>query len=64
MLEEREMNDAQISGLNWQQSAIAYREIAALKEEIAKRDAEIARLNDRIEAYSIDLAVKEGKVKS
>lgn len=42
--------------------ADCFRELIAAREKIKARDAEIARLNDRIEAYSIDLAVKEGKV--
>lgn len=41
----------------------ALRELIAAREAIKAKDAEIARLNDRIEAFSLDLAIKDGKVK-
>ena len=53
------MNDSEIRRLVFQQSKSAYREIAALKDEIAKRDAEIALLSKLVDAHSIDLATKE-----
>ena len=53
------MNDSEIRRLVFQQSKSAYREIAALKDEIAKRDVEIALLRQLVEAHSIDLATKE-----